>query len=138
MNRRGLVLGTAVFAVTGIAYAVIPHRGVIENATQSTLWVVETDQGYAVAHLLGPGRRSPPNVDADGVRAEGESRASLPGATTIAGHRSWWKVSDVSRATVRGVGEALQISCVVCRTVEDREFGPVRYDGADGWGEPTD
>ncbi len=93
------------------------------------LWVVDTDEGHAVAHLLGPGRQSPRTLDADGVRSDDQ--------TPIDEHGSWWKARDVSTAVVREDDGHLTISCIACSAVLDGEFGPVHYDRRPDWGEPT-
>lgn len=105
-----------------------PSRGRIKNESPRPLWVVETDSGRAIAHKLAPGHASPAHVDADGVR-------SIDGAP-IRGHKSWWKVRDVSSGTVRATDGALDIRCLICSEVQDDEFGSVRFDDSNGWGEP--
>lgn len=127
-RRTFLALIAIVLAAGAVAIRFVPRRGVVKNDTKRVLWVVDTDQGRAVAHLLGPGRQSPPTLDADGVRSEDQ--------VPIDGHGSWWKARDVSVAVVREEDGTLKISCIGCSAVLDGEFGPVRYDRTPDWGEP--
>ena len=101
--------------------------GRINNRSSRTLWVVETDSGPAVAHLLAPGRRSPPGVDADGFKAVD--------GTAVNGHRSWVKVTDWSTADVRDARNGtLDRGCWLCRDVPESQFGAVDYRVDSGWG----
>lgn len=125
-RKRLLWLTGGLCVLFGTVVGFVPRRGSIVNDSQHVLWVVETDGGRAVAHRLAPGRRSPPGLDADGVRSV-ENLA-------IGGHTSWWKVRDVSVGTVRDEASALVISCLACSAVEDDEFGTVRFDPAPDWG----
>jgi len=128
-GRRILLATTAtVLALGAVALRFVPRHGVVKNESRHVVWVVDTDRGYASAHLLAPGRQSPRELDADGVRAEDQS--------PIDGHESWWKARDVSVAVVRETDTSLQISCIGCSAVADREFGPVRFDRTPDWGEP--
>ena len=102
--------------------------GVVRNHTQKTLWVVETDTGPARAHKLGPNRKSPAGVDADGVQTVDD--------TPISGHTSWWKVRDINTADVNQNDAQLTIDCFLCPAVQENEFGPVTFDSSPNWGEP--
>lgn len=131
MRRRQIVLVSCagVLALGAIGLRSLPRRGVIENESKHQLWVVETDSGRAVAHLLAPGRRSPHTVDADGVRCEN--------GAPIDAHGSWWKARDISVARVGEDDGVLSLSCLFCTRVQDDEFGTsVRFDRSAGWGEP--
>ncbi len=122
-----LLLGALLLAVA--AFRFVSRRGVVRNDSTHMLWVVDTDTGVAVAHLLAPGRKSPLTLDADGVR----SAEKLP----IDEHSSWWKARDVSVAVIHDQDGSLTLSCIACSAVHEDEFGPVRYDRTPGWGEPT-
>jgi hypothetical protein len=128
--RRGLLATLAALLAAGaLAIRFVPRRGIVKNDTQRVLWVVDTDTGSGVAHLLAPGRQSPRTLDADGVRSVDQA--------PIDEHGSWWKARDVSVAVVHEKDGALTLSCIGCSAVLDDEFGPVRYDRTPSWGEPT-
>jgi hypothetical protein len=104
--------------------------GKILNLSSKTLWVVETDTGTAIAHLLAPNWRSPPDLDADGVRARDLG-------VTISNHDSWWKFRLIE---VEVVDDGLNLRirrCVApaCYDVGPGEFGDVTYNSDPGWGE---
>ncbi len=104
-------------------------KGQVKNhSNNKTLWVVETDTGPAIAHKLGPRRKSPEAVDADGMRAVD--------GTPISGHTSWWKIIDLSTADVEDDGNQLKAGCILCTKVGDDEFGQITYEPSDGWGDP--
>jgi len=103
-------------------------KGSVRNHSSRTLWVVETDTGTAVAHLLEPSQQSPSSVDADGFKAVD--------GTPIDGHTSWVKIRDISTADVRDSGTELTRGCMVCSSVTEFEFGTVRFDRSPGWGRP--
>jgi hypothetical protein len=100
--------------------------GTVKNYSSKPLWVV----AEGVAHKLQPKRRSPGGVDADGAKAVD--------GTPIDGHRSWWKVPDLGTLSVKDDGRGgLTSDCAmgVCWRVEEDEFGSLRYDDTDGWGD---
>ena len=68
------------------------------------MWVLETDTipGKAVAHILSPGMKSPPQVDADAFRRVDDK--------PIEGHGSWWKFYDVSTAEIFDKGSDVEVS----------------------------
>ena len=101
-------------------------NGAVKNHSTHTLWVVETDTGTAVAHLLAPGYQSPREIDADGFKAVD--------GTTVDGWSSWVKIRDVSTADVRDHGSDLTRGCFFCHNVGPTEFGSVRYDRSPRWG----
>lgn len=105
--------------------------GKILNLSSKTLWVVETDTGPAVAHLLAPNRRSPPDVDADGVKAKDLG-------VTISGHDSWWKFRLIEVEVVDDAPNLAIRRCVypACYDVGPGEFGDVTYNSDPGWGQP--
>lgn len=130
-RRTTLLLGVLLLLLltAALAFRSVSRRGVVRNDSTHMLWVVDTDTGVAVAHLLAPGRRSPRTLDADGVR----SADKVP----IDEHSSWWKARDVSVAVIHDQDGSLSLSCIACSAVHEDEFGPVRYDRTPGWGEPT-
>lgn len=101
-----------------------PH-GIAVNATDNTTLLVVADGRI---HRLKPGHRSPPGVDADGLRTED--------GTPIRGHAGWWKFPNGVTATVREEGESLTIRGMLVWPVGENEFGRnlKRVDGA--WGVP--
>ena len=104
-------------------------RGRIENRTNRALWVVETDSLRPTAHRLDPFKKTPPGVDADGVK-------SVDG-TPISGHDSWWKIGDTEWATITESGGVLMIDSfpsILKRKVGPLEFGNIVYDNSTGWG----
>jgi hypothetical protein len=104
-------------------------KGQVKNHSSKTLWVVENDSGPAVAHKLAPKKKSPSGTDADGFKAVD--------GTPVDGHRSWVKIIDLSTADVADKSDGtLARGCYLCKDVQENEFGPVRYDSAEGWGEP--
>lgn len=104
-------------------------KGQVKNHSSYELWVVESDTDHcAVAHKLSTGRKSPEYIDADGFRA-------IDG-TPIDGHTSWVKIVDLSTAIVEDGEGALKRGCLLCRNVGEDEFGEVRFDSAEGWGDP--
>lgn len=106
-------------------------KGQVKNYSSHELWVVETDTGNgAVAHKLYPGQKSPDHIDADGFRAVD--------GTPIDGHTAWVKIVDLSTATVEDSEGALKRGCLLCLSVDDNEFGEVRFDLTENWGEPVD
>ncbi len=61
-------------------------KGHVKNFSSKSIWVLETDSGSAIAHLLKPMFKSPPSVDADAYKRED--------GKPIEGHKSWWKIYD--------------------------------------------
>jgi hypothetical protein len=94
------------------------------------IWVLETDSGPPIAHLLKPMTKSPPSLDADAFKREdGEA---------IDGHRDWWKIYD-SNAEIFDHGKDLRVSVIAKTAVNDKKFAPIgveiKYDKAE-WGVP--
>ena len=106
------------------------RNGSVINYSSKWLWVVETDSGSAVAHKLAPLHRSPRNVDADGVKAVD--------GTKISRHSSWWKFRVFEVEIKDDAPDLKIIRCIypACKTVEENEFGTVRYDNSTEWGVP--
>ncbi len=71
--------------------------GQILNHGEKELFVIETDTGPAFVHRLGPMRKSPKKIDADGFkRSDGK---------TIFLHASWWKIPSGCKVDVYQLGE---------------------------------
>lgn len=107
-------------------------KGHVKNSSSKPLWILETDSipGKAVAHLLPPGRKSPPAVDGDAFRrVDGKS---------IEGHASWWKIYSGSTAEVLDQGGDVRVSVIAKTAVTDLEFSkdPIVYDHTSGWSVP--
>lgn len=130
-----LLPAISVFWLTGCAAGIPggfgPRGGIVSNKSDVPLWVVETDSGYARAHRLEPGRRSPTLVDADALRAVG--------GESISAHPSWWKIVNVTRATVRRTPSgALVVEGGPKSAVGEWEFGKIHVERGAAWGEPVD
>jgi hypothetical protein len=93
------------------------HKGTgrIYNHTSKELLVLETDSGPPVVHRLGPHRKSPIEVNADGFR-RGDGAAILL-------HKDWWKVPTYCRADIFQVGDDLLIPVSLMIPVSDKHFG---------------
>lgn len=99
----------------------------IKNYSSKALWVLETDTGKPIAHILKPRTKSPPKVDADAFkRRDGKA---------IDGHKFWWKVYDISNVEVFDLGNDLVVSAVTKTALKDDEFGKdsVTYNESE-WG----
>lgn len=104
-----------------------PGRGQILNHSSIPLLVIETDSGQAVAHLLGPKRKTPRHVDADGFRrVDGE---------TIFLHKNWWKIVNFTTADIWQVGNNLLVPTSFAIPVSDHYFGKYKIDETLNWGE---
>lgn len=102
-------------------------KGQILNHSSKELYVLETDSGPPVVHRLGPKRKSPIGVDADGFRrADGES---------ILLHSSWWKIPDDYKADIYQVGDDFLIPVSVMAPVFDKHFGEYEIRQDADWGE---
>ncbi|MBW4489959.1 MAG: hypothetical protein KME12_19425 [Trichocoleus desertorum ATA4-8-CV12] len=99
--------------------------GIVYNRSSRDVFVVGTDTGSAIAHVLGPGRRSPDNVDIDGVRGR---------YNQISGWDSWWKIPDPNLPDILDDGGNLKIVCSACFRVGDNQFGNITYNYDSGWG----
>ena len=101
-------------------------KGRVLNHSSKTLLVIENDSGKPIAHTLGPKRKSPSGVDADGFkRSDGQ---------TILGHKGWWKIVDISSADIWELGSDLLIPVSLMFPVSDSHFGG--YETVAGeWGE---
>lgn len=100
----------------------------IWNNSSQSVWVVDTDTGSAIAHILAPGYRSPIGIDADGVKGY---------SVSISGHSGWWKTKAGATASLSNDGGAISIGCGgagYCYIVGDNEFGNISYDSSGGWG----
>lgn len=105
-------------------------NGQVVNFSSKTLWVLETNTGSSIAHLLLPMTMSPISIDADAFRRED--------GKLIEGHNSWWKFYDFSTAEVYDNGRDLKLSLITKVKVSDEEFGgkSIIYDSSKGWGKP--
>ncbi|MGK5090454.1 DUF3892 domain-containing protein [Deltaproteobacteria bacterium TL4] len=103
-------------------------KGTVKNYSSVPLWVVETDNGKAIAHLLATKRKSPKHTDADGFkRVDGKS---------IYDHASWWKIYSGTTADIYDYGNGLTINISIMRRVPENQFEEVTYDSSEDWGEP--
>lgn len=96
-------------------------NGQVLNYSSKKLWVLETDTdaNKPIARWLGPGFKTPPEVDTDAFkRIDG---------IALDGHAGWWKFYDVSTAEVFDKGDDLRISAVTKMAVEEKRFGPPSY-----------
>ncbi|MCC7440657.1 MAG: DUF3892 domain-containing protein [Bdellovibrionales bacterium] len=104
-------------------------KGQVRNYSSKAIWVIETDSGRPVAHLLAPMTKSPNGVDADAFRrVDGKP---------IQGHKSWWKIYDFSTAEIFDKGDDLKTSALTQTAVMDDEFGgpkSITYDRSENWG----
>ena len=99
----------------------------VRNRSSKAVWVVETDSGPAIAHILNPGKISPSGVDTDGVKGVNSS---------INGYNSWWKLPDLTGLTTiydNGRG-GLTIACNACFKVPEDKFGNIQYRDDPNWG----
>ncbi len=133
-DAQSLILHTeprnAPLGIVGSAGVEDLFDGQIKNTSSKILWVVETDTGPAIAHKLAPGRKSPSDVDADGVKAVD--------GTAINDHSSWWKIKDGCVGTVKNSGAQLDLTTIPIpgSRVQENEFGNVDFKADDGWGVP--
>jgi len=102
-------------------------KGQILNHSSTILLVVETDRGRAIAHILGPKRKSPAKIDADGFRRHDGEPILL--------HKGWWKVPDFFRADIFEIGNGFLIPVSVMLPVDDEHFGDYQVDTQKDWGE---
>ena len=104
----------------------------VKNFSSKPLWVLETETGRPVAHLLPPMTKSPPKVDADAFRRKD--------GKPIEGHSSWWKIYDANADVFDDGKGGLRVSSIARTAVKDDEFeggatGSTVYDQA-AWGVP--
>ena len=103
-------------------------KGQILNHSSKELLVIENDSGKPIAHRLGPKRKSPSSVDADGFR-------SLDGKPIFL-HKYWWKVPNRFKADVFELGSDFLIPVSVMIPVSDTHFGAYDINNDRSWGEP--
>lgn len=104
-----------------------PGKGQVVNHSQVSLWVLETDSGPPVVHVLGPRRKSPKSVDADAFRrADGK---------TILMHKHWWKIVNFTTADIWQIGGDILVPTSFAFPVSDTYFGAYRLDKTPSWGE---
>lgn len=102
------------------------RNGLILNHSSKTLLVIETDSDQPTAHVLGPKRKSPASIDADGFKRQDRQ--------TILGHKGWWKVPDFCRADIWEIGSNFLLPVSIMRPVKDNHFGSYQLDSSE-WGE---
>jgi hypothetical protein len=100
--------------------------GVVYNHSQKPLYIVETDTGTARVHILGPKRKTPIGLDADGLkRVDGES---------ILGHKNWWKIIPFVSVDIYQVGSNFLAPVSLIRPVSDQQFGAYKIIENEDWG----
>ena len=105
-------------------------RGQIFNHASVDLLVIENGSGEypPIVHRLGPKRKSPDNLDADGFkRADGKS---------ILKHKSWWKVPNFFAADIYQLGSDFLVPISVMIPVPDNWFGAYKMAKEKDWGTP--
>lgn len=102
-------------------------KGQIFNHSSHELLVIETDSGKPIAHRLGPKRKSPSAVDADGFRRADRKPILLHGA--------WWKVPDNFKADIFELGRDFLVPVSVMLPVSDGHFGSYKINEELDWGE---
>jgi len=105
----------------------LKENGQILNHSTKVLLVIENDSGKPIAHLLGPKRKSPASVDADGFRR-------LDGKPILL-HKGWWKVPDSFRADIFELGADFLMPVSVMVPVGDKHFGEYQISEDKNWGE---
>lgn len=109
-------------------YELIKENGSIVNFSSKPLWVIENSSGTPTAHILSPGFKTPPDIDADGLkRVDGKP---------ISKHKHWWKIYDFTEAEVYDDGVGLSIDVSIMQKVPDKKFGEYTYDRTTSWGIP--
>lgn len=108
-------------------FVVGDEPGQILNHSEKELFVVETDMGQAFVRKLGPKRKSPRTVDADGFkRADGQA---------ILFHTTWWKFLSGTRVDIYQMGDDLLIPVGALYPVQEKEFGDYKFLPDENWGE---
>ena len=106
-------------------------KGQIKNYSSKSIWVLETDSGKPMAHLLQSFSKSPNKVDADAFRRVDDK--------PIQNHKSWWKFYDFSTVEIFDNGNDIKTSVVTMIAVEDQEFSGTNKttsDQSNNWGDP--
>jgi hypothetical protein len=109
-------------------YEKIKVNGKVRNHSTHVLWAIETTSSHPTAHKLFPGKKSPSNIDADGLKRFDEK--------PINGHPHWWKIRDFTTADIYNDGRDLKIDVLIKSPVPDDKFGKYRKDSSNSWGEP--
>lgn len=100
--------------------------GQIINHSSKALFVIETDSGPAIAHILGPKMKTSNGLDADGFkRADGE---------TLLRHKHWWKIGSGFTANIYQIGSDFLLPISFAVPVPDQQFGSYTIDRSPGWG----
>ena len=109
----------------------LPWTGRVKNFSSVTLWVVENiSKSRPIAHQLGPNRKTPFGIDADGFkRVDGKP---------IDGHKFWWKIKSISTAEIYDRNGSLEIDIIYRSPVPEIHFGEdIEYSFEKNWGEPV-
>jgi hypothetical protein len=109
-------------------------NGKVVNHSSKWLLVIETttnegkkNKPPAVIRQLGPKKKTPANIDADGFkRLDGKS---------IDGHKEWWKIRSFSTADIYDRDDDLRICVLYKIKVPNKEFGDAEIDNSKNWGE---
>lgn len=111
-------------------WKMLGFKGHVKNYSSKAVWVLETDSGPPVAHLLKPMTKSPAMTDADAFKRVDRG--------LIDGHKDWWKIYD-SSAEIFDDGKDMRVSVITKTAVNDKKFakdpGTIKYDKSD-WGVP--
>ncbi len=105
----------------------IKGKGLILNHSTKVLLVIENDSGKPLIHQLGPKRKSPSTVDADGFRRFDGKPILL--------HKNWWKVPDFFRADIFEIGTDFMMPISILIPVGDKHFGDYKISEDRNWGE---
>ncbi len=103
-------------------------NGIIFNHSQMPHYVIETDTGPSLVHILGPKMKSPIGLDADGFkRVDGQS---------VLGHKDWWKIIPLVSVDIYQVGSDFLLPVSLIRPVPDQQFGNYKTIDNKNWGIP--
>ena len=112
-------------------YEKIKQNAKVKNHSSHALWVIETTSSQPTAHKLLPGKKSPPDIDADGIKRVDDK--------PIENHPHWWKIRDFTTADIyneHGNDNNIKIDVLLKKAVSDDEFGIYVKDHSEEWGEP--
>ncbi|MCP4756687.1 MAG: hypothetical protein GY866_37975 [Proteobacteria bacterium] len=115
------------------AWKIVKGKGRVKNLSSKTLFIVENDtQNRPVARKLGPKRKTPRNIDADGFkRIDGKP---------IKGHDSRWKLRGWTTIEVEDDGDSVKFADTYGRKhlkkVKEMHFGKIHHCDIQDWGIP--